>query len=122
MAYNYEVRHILAKKNAIADYLSCLLTHPGAAARSLNVPHYPRQIRTYKCPMQVVRVVAEDQMQYDHDLLDMAQRAKTDPEYCALIKCIEEKITPTPHMKPDLTCYKSVFKISVLNQPLLEIW
>ena len=104
MAYNYEVRQILAKKNAIADYLFRLLTLPGATVQSQNRPHYPRKIQTCKCPIQVVRIVAEDHMQYDHDLLNMAQRAKDDPDYCALIKCIEEKNIPTPHMKPDLRC------------------
>ena len=43
-AYNYEVRHISAKKNAIADYLSRLLMLPGATTCSQNAPHYPRQI------------------------------------------------------------------------------
>ena len=33
MAYNYEVKHISVKQNAIADYLSRLLTFPGATAR-----------------------------------------------------------------------------------------
>ena len=110
MAYNYKVRHISANKNTIVDYLSCLLTLPGATERSQNAPHYSRQIRTFKCPIQMVRVVSEGHIQYDHDLLNMAQKVKDDPDYCALIKCIVEKNTPSPHMKPDLRCYKSVFK------------
>ena len=96
MAYNYEVKHIRGKNNAIADYLSCLLTLPGAPACPQNAPNYPRQIRTFKSPIQVIRVVSEDHIQNYHDLFKMAQNAKEDPDYQSLIKCIVEKKHPSP--------------------------
>ena len=66
----------------------------------------------------MIRVVSDDHMQYDHDLLEMVQNTKDDHDYQNLIKCILDKKPPSPNMESDLTCYKSVFqKLGVENTP-----
>ena len=98
MAYDYEVKHISVKQNAIADYLSHILMLPGAPACSPEGQHYPRQIRTLKCPIKAVRLISDGHINYDHDLLEMAKNAIGDQDYQNLIKCVLNK-TPTPYHK-----------------------
>ena len=85
MVVDFQVKHVSAKQNVIADYLSRLLSKTG------NAPDYLRLLRTYKSSMGVVRVIEEENDQYDYDLL---KQASEDIEYVALIAAIENKQSP----------------------------
>ena len=72
MCVDFQVKHVSAKQNGIADYLSRLLS------TSSDVMDYPCLLQTYMSPMSVIRVVEEDNDTYDYDLLKLASQASDD--------------------------------------------
>ena len=70
MCINFRVKHVSAKNNGVADYLSRLLSHEN------EVPDYPRLLWSYKPAAGIVSVVSEDDgTNYVYNLPGMAKDA-----------------------------------------------
>ena len=87
LSHNFEVRYIKGSENAVADYLSRLISN------SAEAPDYPRLLRSYRMAAGFVRILDDDD-QYDFDLLQMAEKGGSDTEYCALIRAIKRRQLP----------------------------